>query len=211
MGVVEKKAEKKRKEIMQAVLDKLSDQNFEDITIKMICSAANISVGTFYHYFKEKSNLAMEMSCLLDDFITNSLVPLLKSKDEAQNFNNYCRGVCEYLMQDGPARARLINSLYPSYEQYHGDDIENEQDRPLFAELNRILERGVQKGQFSTQIDSAKTAYMVVTVLRGYSYDWVRHNGQYNLVEHIDQFTGLLIKSLRPNPLGLLGLSAQRG
>lgn len=69
------KARKRRNEIVIAVFNHVPSIDFEQITIKDLCEAAGISVGTFYHYFGDKSGFFSQVYTLVDDYLTEELLP----------------------------------------------------------------------------------------------------------------------------------------
>lgn len=195
MGKPSLKAKKKRREILNRVLDKLSNVEFDKMTVKMICDAAGISYGSFYHYFSEKSDLVFELFSQIDDYITANVIPNLRNEDELDNFVDFCHDISEYMVSIGP---NLINSLYPNLDDYYRNSGTDELDRPFFSEVRKILVNGQMKGQISKQIDVEQVTYMTVTILRGFCFDWTRHEGHYDLVDYCVKFAQLFIESLRP-------------
>ena len=49
--------DKTKKEFEKALLRLLLKKNYHDITVNEICSLANKTKMTFYHYYKDKDNL----------------------------------------------------------------------------------------------------------------------------------------------------------
>jgi AcrR family transcriptional regulator len=194
LGKPSAKAKAKRREILSRVLDKLANVDFDSMTIKMICDAADISYGSFYHYFSEKSDLIFELFSQIDDHIVANIIPKLRSEDELTNYVDFCHDISEYMVSIGP---RLISSLYPNLDAYYKKSGTDELARPFFSELRKILAKGQMKGQISKQIDEEQIAYMTVAILRGFCFDWTRHNGRYDLVDYCVQFARLFIESLR--------------
>jgi AcrR family transcriptional regulator len=57
MSKVIKKQMQRRSMIIEKLIPKLSDTPFDQLSVADICEAAEISIGSFYHYFKTKSDL----------------------------------------------------------------------------------------------------------------------------------------------------------
>ena len=49
--------DKTKKEFEKSLFKLLSKKNYHDITVNEICSLANKTKMTFYHYYKDKDNL----------------------------------------------------------------------------------------------------------------------------------------------------------
>lgn len=185
------KAKIRRKSILNSLLENLPVTDYDAVTIKTMCDAAGISVGTFYHYFGDKTGLVPAYFNLVDDYIENELLPLLNDDDELKNFLAFCVGLLTLANQTGAYKLKILYSFVPSLSS------EDDKSRPFFAVPRDIIKRGQVKGQISTEIDSNQVAKMTVVILRGYCYDWAQHEGSYEIVSHVEQFAKLFIKSLQ--------------
>ncbi len=194
MGLIRKKQVAKREEIIeQAVL--LSDKiGMENMTIRKICKAAGISSGTFYHYFGKKANLIVELFSLIDDYLEENVIGRLNDDNELVNVLGFCKGFTKYVTQTGVARSRLINSTFPTYNT---ETTNEERARVLYVELAKIIERGQKKGQITLAYEVDELVDMIIVTLRGYTFDWGRRNGSYDLVEQTNKFMEIFIKSLQ--------------
>ena len=57
MSKCTRKQIEKRKQIIEATKSIMDEIGFENVTVRGICKAANISIGTFYHYFNDKGDI----------------------------------------------------------------------------------------------------------------------------------------------------------
>lgn len=191
MGDHKSKAKAKRRELLHRILDNLPNNDFEAITVKMICEAADISVGTFYHYFGDKSGLIPEMFALMDDHVEYVIQPLLKNENAPDDYILFCHGIAAYMSSMHVSKVKLLYEFVPDFSS------EVEESRPFFQTARRIILTGQEKGQFRSDISSGRIAQMTVIILRGYCYDWIRHEGAYDLIEYTDRFSRLFVDSLR--------------
>ena len=53
----EEKHANKRNQIIASTLKLIGEVGYEKASIRAICESASISIGTFYHYFKDKGDL----------------------------------------------------------------------------------------------------------------------------------------------------------
>ncbi len=204
MSKITSKGFEKRKAIVEKATTLMNEVDFEHLTVRMICDAADISIGTFYHYFDEKYDLIVELFGLVDQYLEETVIPTLTSKDELVNIVRFCRGFAEYVTICGTTRSKLINSMYPNYEK---NSREIECKRPLFSEMKTIIIRGQKQGQIDISLNPDDITDMLIVMLRGYCFDWARRGGSYNLEDKTIGFAELFVKVLKPNPLGLYGLS----
>ncbi|MDL2218409.1 TetR family transcriptional regulator [Christensenellaceae bacterium OttesenSCG-928-M15] len=192
MGEQTVKAKAKRRELLHKILDNLPDNDFESITIKMICEAADISVGTFYHYFGDKSGLIPEMFALMDDHVEYVIQPTLKNDNALDDYMLFCHGIAAYMSSMHVSKVKLLYEFVPDFSS------EIEESRPFYQTARRIIASGQEQGQIRLDINPNRIAQMTVIILRGYCYDWIRHEGAYDLIAYIDCFSRLFIDSLRP-------------
>lgn len=176
-----KKAIAKRKEIVQSVIANLKDVSPIDIKVKTVCQMANISVGSFYHYFEDLNDFLNEILLILDDFLLKEVLPHLDSEDELENMHRFIQGYYRYVAATGHSAGKTISAFHitlPSTEA----SVESERQRPLYDIPRQILKRGRSKGQITADIEDEDILEMLVIALRGISYDWSRRN-QYTDIE----------------------------
>ncbi|RXK17950.1 TetR/AcrR family transcriptional regulator [Macrococcus sp. DPC7161] len=126
---------KEKKQIIENSLVNLMDEyRFREITIKMLCTEANINRSTFYAYYLDKYDLLDSMI----DFHIENIINMVKTKTEgitnAQNkqiyVKNYINALFQYIYENQrffkilitkhPAQnftQKLIGSLRQSYSE----------------------------------------------------------------------------------------------
>ena len=194
MSKVTEKVIRKKKAIIEKTSNLLKKTKFENLTVQMICEEAEISIGTFYHYFETKDDLIVGMFELYDEYLEREILGTLTSGDEAVNVIRFCRGYAEYMSHCGVKYAQILNSLYPCGKDYSRV---LEKKRPLFTELKKIIVRGMEKGQFGSVYNADMLTEMLVGVLRGYCFDWSRRGGGYDLVGKTVTYAEIFVRVLQ--------------
>lgn len=196
MTKIKKKQLAKRKIIVEKATNLMKEVGFENLTVRMICDTAGISAGTFYHYFKNKSDLVIELFALIDDYFEDNVLNRLDQEDELINIVTFCKGFAEYVTICGVGRSKLINSMFPIYSKggHH-----EERGRILYRGSYTIIVRGQKKGQITTDYTAEQLVDMILVMIRGYCFDWGRRDGVYDLVEYTEELMLLFVKALRPN------------
>ncbi|MGO1369665.1 MAG: TetR/AcrR family transcriptional regulator [Senegalia sp. (in: firmicutes)] len=196
MSKIKEKQLAKRKFIIEKATNLMNEVGFEGLTIRMICDVSGISAGTFYHYFENKSDLIIELFALIDDYFEENVLDRLNSEDELKNIIIFCKGFVEYVTMVGVERSKLINSMFPAYSKERQDE---ETERVVYRELHKIIIRGQEKGQITYKYSSRRLVDMILVMIRGYTFDWGRREGSYDLVENTEQMISLFVKSLKAN------------
>ena len=196
MSKIKKKQLAKRRNIIEKATNLMNEVGFESLTVRMICDAANISSGTFYHYFENKTDLIVELFSLIDDYFEENVLDILNDEDELVNIIGFCKGFSEFVTQTGVAKSKLINSMFPVYSEggYH-----EERGRILYRELNAIITRGQEKGQITTEYTVDQLVDMILVMVRGYCFDWARREGAYDLVKYTEDMITLFVRALIPH------------
>lgn len=185
---------KKKKDIILKTAGLLKDRSFQHITVRMICKAAQISIGTFYHYFRRKENVASDIFGLTDEFIEEKLLPALTDDDELTNIVNFCSGIANFAEEQGVPYSRALNSLFPEREVY---TLSMERQRPIFFELQKIIQHGIDKKQIDPSHSAERLADSFVLLLHGLDFDWARREGEYGLTEKTRFIMAQMIELLR--------------
>lgn len=179
----------KKKYIVNCAVGLMDECGFKNVTVQDICKAANISVGSFYHYFSSKDSIAKEMYYLMDlefcdreeQFISDS-----SAKNALKLFIS-CYGT--YIVNWG-AHANLLivrNSLANPEE-------ENE-NRRFYAILMKIIKQGQENKQIRSDISFERLSEMIFTQMRGHSYAWAK-DSSYDIESEMNMQLGFFIDAL---------------
>lgn len=189
---MKEKAKKKRKEIILSIFSKLSSVDLNKATVNAICDAAEISVGTFYHYFEDKADFFNQVFVLTDEYLMEEILPTLTHENELENLIQFYDGFAQYAKLIG---SNILKSIYTSYTSFME---ESRETRPLYTIPCEILKKAKKKEQISQGLDEKELAKNLVIIVRGYVYDWTRYDGSYDLREYIFAFIKLHLKALKP-------------
>lgn len=192
MRKVQMKQMKRRAEIIETVLPLLETAPFVELSVTEICKYADISVGTFYHYFTTKSDLLVGLLGLIDAYFINEVFPLLTSEDEAENLRLFAHHWALYVDTHGLERSRLISAATPSEHYLNGVR------REILDVLDDIFRRGQEKGQFLAPETPEKLTELFLLLIRGVCVDWSRRNGSYSVIERTDEVGALFLRSITP-------------
>lgn len=187
----EEKYNARKKELFTKITALIDKSGYENLTVRGICQDLGISTGSFYHYFPNKNDLAWILFSDIDTYFTQD-VALKFTEDESANLITYAIEYANYVTNGGVETCRCI-SIEPLMKINHNY---LDESRSIFQILHNILKRGVEKNQFHLSLSPSDTARMLLVLLRGYSSDWAKRNGSYDLAETIVAFIRMFLKSL---------------
>lgn len=192
--MVKEKQLLKRKAIMDAVLKLMEEYEFDSLTVRMICDTANISTGTFYHYFADKNALIHEILGEIDGYLEEQAADQLTNDDEYQNLITFGRLVMQQVSSTGPVIAGLISGI-PLPNTSEG--ITREWERMFFTIPLKIIEKGQAKGQFITTMTAKEITDLYLIFIRGFALDWSRRSGSYDLQEKFTRYSACFLNFIK--------------
>ena len=192
MSKVQQKQLKRRTEIIETAIRLMNDTPFDALSVSDICEAADISIGSFYHYFSRKSDLLVGLLSLVDEALEETVFPSLTHPDQREDLRLLARGFAAYIQGNDLERSRLIAAIEPF------DVALNGQPRSLCVKVEELFRRGQEAGQITRSLPLAELTRLYLIALRGVSVDWTRHNGSYDLLGTMDTFLSLFLRSVSP-------------
>lgn len=189
----ESKFELKKEELFRKITELITKNGFEHITIRGLCTEMGISTGTFYHYFQNKNDLITVLFDDIDSYFAHT-VRTEFGENEPENLRTFFHHYGVYIIRNGVETCRCISAspLTSRENDYLGEE------RGIFTTLFEVLNRGREKGQFQSAMDPKEMTRMLLILVRGYSADWAKHNGSYDIIEELERFSDFVLIPLLP-------------
>ena len=184
-------AEETKRHIFEVALCLLERKPFEEIKVRDIVDAAQVSVGTFYNYYTTKLDVYYETYQLADEYFEETVAPLLTQEAARDRillfFDEYARYSSEI------TDISLTKVLYNSNNKYF--------DRPGSLGIRRVLCQqvayGIQQGQLCPGIPPEDMVEFLMIAARGLVYNWCTHDGSYPLRPAMARYVGRLLAAYR--------------
>lgn len=191
----------KREQIVNSTITVMQEIGYEETSVRAICEAANISIGTFYHYFKDKTELLNLILGKIDIYLENEIRPLLTSPSASVNLKTFALGFAKETSLSSYIYGGVLSS--PKIPLPHEKaEITEEKHRTLYTIPKEIIENGQATGEFSTLYPADDLVDKLITCLRGCAMDWARRHYNYNIEEYILSFMDIFcnaITNMKPN------------
>jgi len=191
MANVKLKQLKRRSEIIERVIPLIGAVPFDELSMAEICKAADISTGSFYHYFSKKSDILVGLLGIIDEYMETEAFSHLTAEDEIENLMIFSRHWALYVDTHGLERSKLISTIEPAAEDISGNK------RITTIKLEEIMARGQEKQQIRKDIRAEDLAQMFLLALRGVTVDWSRVDGRYSVQEKMEQYISLFVQALK--------------
>lgn len=200
MSIVKQKQQQKRKELALTFISLIDKKGFNHITVQELCQEANISIGSFYHYFKDKNDVIREFFFLIDEYFKQVVEPDVTTFPNALlNIRYFCAYYAYYTNGCGFEVCRQI-SIVPLLNCHENFTTE---DRYLFRLLLSFIEEGQRKHQVSCVYTAQQLTSMIMNMLRGYCADWCKNNGSYDILTAIDTNCLLYLSAIQTDQAAL--------
>jgi AcrR family transcriptional regulator len=173
-------AQKTKRKIYNAAVDLFSRHGFDNTTIEDISRKAGVSVGAFYHYYPSKTDIYSELYKKIDEYYETVVKAELVEDDFYDNVIIYFKRYAEYNAARGTdAVKQLFNTLNVLFL---------DKNRYMYKLLLEIIQRGEEKNQLTKDMTVSEIEEFLLVVARGVIYDWLLHEGDYDLEEKMVRY-----------------------
>jgi len=182
-------AQKTKRKIYKAAISLFNKQGFDNTTIADISRKAGVSVGAFYHYYSSKSDIYSELFKKIDEFFQNTVEAELVSENSFDNIILFFKHYAAYNLARGTdAVKQLFNTENPQFL---------DQSRYMMKLLKKLILTGQEKGQITTEMNEEEIMDFLLIAARGVVYDWLLHDGDYDMSQKMEEYFARLFKCLR--------------
>lgn len=194
MSKCTRKQIEKRKQIIEATKSIMDEIGFENVTVRGICKAANISIGTFYHYFNDKGDIIIQLYTSVDEYLSEIEIEKLSDEDELKNIITFSEEYGRFVADSGLSVAKQIFGAAINTES---DQIYRSIERDINRIIFNIIKRAKEKDQINTDFSIEEISNMILINIRGIVFDWCKFRGQYDLVEQIRNSIGIFVRGIK--------------
>lgn len=170
-------AQNTKARIMEVAIKLIKENRLESVKILDICESANVSVGTFYHYFKSKENIIENAYANVDLTI--------EAKVEDREHTSFREKI---LIIFEEANTNITNLGHQFMSDMLSFDLSNnkkfsiENSRYPYHAFSKEIKAGIIAGEFKQDIDPMAATHDFMRIGRGVVVDWCLHDGAGDLV-----------------------------
>lgn len=174
--------------ITETAMELIKIHGFDSIKVTDICESANISVGTFYHYFESKESL-IENAYMKIDLLVEEHV-------EGRQYNNSYDKIIEIFQQ---AMKSIEDLGYKFMADVFKHIVVNPpkysilETRYPYRSIRKTIEEGIASSEFLPTTNATELAHDCMRIGRGLVFDWCLYEGSYSLTEETNRLTKSLL------------------
>lgn len=167
----QQQALKTKAAIVASALHLFQERGFDPVTIADITDSAGVARGSFYTYFKSKSDIIVEEFWKIDKYYEKYAKNLRKHTTAAAKLLAFTRAQLRYV-RDVPGIENL-KVLYANQTFEPGSDkVINNRQRFWHHLIRRLIAEGQAAGEFRTDIEPETLAVYFNRSMRGVFLDW---------------------------------------
>ncbi|NLC66144.1 MAG: TetR/AcrR family transcriptional regulator [Clostridium sp.] len=178
----------KKKEIVDVMVSLMDEEGLKKVTVKDICKTANISIGSFYHYFESKDSIVEDMYKLMDEFFLVNESKIKSHEMVSEQIIGFVNHFGIYVEKWGYYGNLLImSSSVKVKNQNHNSD------RAVYSILKSIIEEGIANKQFKVSIDVDELVAIIFALMRGHLLEWIKREHDYKVREKMVTHTKYIV------------------
>lgn len=173
---------------------------FENVSVDTIVEMAGVSKGTFYVHFDSKDSLAAAM---INDYVGQvdydykSFIESFHSKAAASDILISLIGKIADILTDKIGCSNIKTLYKIQITKIVNSDAVLSYNRELYNIFNNIISRGVQQGEFRTDMPVDILTKHFILAIRGITYEWCIRYPDFDLKEQALKHFDILLTGIR--------------
>ncbi len=184
----DKQALATKNKIYQVGIKLIQKHGLDGINVTQIARASGVSVGTFYHYYKSKLDLFMDLYRAADSYFETELVNTLRKLPYPENIYLFFEEYADMAEKNGVKLTQKMyipeNSLFISRQ------------KGMHSVLKELIEDAKRNGLCDTEKAADDMESELFLIARGVIFDWALHEDSYALKDKMKKMLTVYIKTL---------------
>jgi AcrR family transcriptional regulator len=171
------RAIKTRNKLLKSATKLIDKYGYEEVTIEDISKQAGVSVGAFYHYYKSKTDILVELFKQIDQYFKQNEPKILSCENVGESLAQFFQYYAVFHTSRGLDHTRSILRVQSPFF--------NDRSRYMFTLLTKIVTDAQETGFFTRTCTAEKIVDYFLLIMRGLLFDWVVESGRYDLSERV--------------------------
>ena len=168
-----------RQQIIDATVKVLSAEGAEALTIRRVCQEADVSNGTFYHYFQNKDDLLMY-------FVKDTLFGNFEIKSPIEDIAGrilelYLHLVRKYKSMGKEFMKSFYNTNNTALSAYMGETEGKFVEGTIMERSELEMREAQHRGIIKADCDAHQLCADICTIVKGCVFEWCLEDGQMDL------------------------------
>ncbi len=181
-----------KRKIYDCAIRLFEEKGFENVKVNDICTAAQVSIGTFYYYFPSKESVFLGYGEAIDELIDAKL-PELKAETAAETLKNLVLYKLKASTRSGPEMSKISWIA----ELKHNEDVALDMRRTAYGYYMNTIEEGMRSGEFRDDINLYTATSMLRYMAGGLCLRWAIEPSDVDLDAEGERLVNLFIDMLK--------------
>ncbi|HKK47864.1 MAG TPA: TetR/AcrR family transcriptional regulator [Alkalispirochaeta sp.] len=170
-----------KKFIFDTAVALFDEQGYDNVTVEEITKRAGVAKGSFYTYFRSKSDIVIEEFRNIDYYYERYERNLKRYTSATKRLLTFTRAQLRYVRDD--VGIRLLKLLYVNnIRLYDSESVLIDTNRYLHGLMARIIAYGQETGEFRNDLSADDLALYVNRSMRSVFLDWAISDNSFDLV-----------------------------
>lgn len=178
--------------LFESAITLFNEKGYNSVTIEEIAQRAGTAKGSFYTYFRTKSDIIIEEFRAIDDYYKRFEKTLSRFPNALEKIYAFNKAQMKYVRdQVGLEMLKILysnNIIEPSTEKILIDT-----NRFLHGLIQRLIEEGQREGIFRTDVSADRLALLYTRGHRAVFLDWAISNNAFDLVKDGVEFCKVIM------------------
>lgn len=167
------KSQQTKERIYQAGLTLLKQYGYQYITVNNICQLAEVSTGSFYHFFDSKDTL-------LANFFVEAYNQMPTKETEYDDpIEEIIDGLCYYSEFCQNQGLDFIRHFYNPFNKSMSVNISNNLNLPILSNTSDKIKKAIHQGILKEETDPIQLATDLCTIEKGIIFEWCTSEGSF--------------------------------
>lgn len=181
-----------KKFIFDTAVTLFNEQGYDNVTVEEITQRAGVAKGSFYTYFRSKSDIVIEEFRNIDYYYERYERNLKRYTSATKRLLTFTRAQLRYVRDE--VGIRLLKLLYVNnIRLYDSENVLIDTDRYLHGLVGRIITYGQETGEFRNDVAVDDLALYVNRSMRSVFLDWAISDDSFDLVTEGVRFSETMV------------------
>ncbi len=173
--------------IFQTATHLFVEKGYDHVTVSEIARHSGIAKGTFYVHFDSKHAILQEAFHRADIHYQRIDQQMPSDLPSFEKILILLKSFCSYTLENiGLESLQIIYATDTLSKEKESILINPE--RYIYTAINRILQEGVEKGEFRKSFDAWRCTLRIMRFFRGLILDWCILHGDFDLVDECEHY-----------------------
>lgn len=177
-----------KQKLIDTTVELIKKYGADSITVRNVCEEAGLSIGTFYHYFRNKDDLLMYFvrEASFDSFVLETPLP-----DVAGRVCELYRHLIDRYLDLGE---EFMKSFYTTGNKalsaYMGQSDGCFAEGTVMARCERELRDAQEQGYLKKEADAHTVSMDICTIVKGCVFEWALDDGKMDIEQSLRRIVG---------------------